>query len=148
MPRKKTIPPDDQPAEAQGTAESAGEENTGQMDLPAPVPEGGDTVDPKEPAVTAAGDTEPLRQPPDDEDAESDSPEYGTLLRELGQADHDHADAEEPLAPHRMMLCPRHHRARRIARNPIRPSAPAAVPAVCGTAAPLTPPLPPAANVS
>lgn len=98
MPRKKTIPPDDQPAEAQGTAESAGEENTGQLDLPAPVPEGGDTVDSKEPAVTAAGDAESLWQPPDDEDAESDSPEYGTLLRELGQADHDHADAEEPLA--------------------------------------------------
>ena len=130
MPRKKTVPPDEQPMEAVTAAETGSEENTGLLPEGTPDMEGaGDGLPPDAPTGEAlptedgipaeaeppadppfgddfpagenpfpeAGETAAPQQPQDNTEPESDDPEYGALLQELGEAGQREASAEEPL---------------------------------------------------
>lgn len=140
MPRKKTVPPDEQPMEAMTAAETGGEENTGLLPEGAPDMEGvgaglppdaptgealpgdmpggealsaeggvpagaepsadppfGDDFPGGENPFPEAGETAAPQQPQDNTEPESDDPEYGALLQELGEAGQREASAEEPL---------------------------------------------------
>lgn len=144
MPRKKSVPPDEQPMEAMTTAETGGEENTGQLpeaaalsdgtlgsenagetipadgefpsdDLPSggeeqyggspfdgptyedAPPDGSFPTDEENPFPETGDAAELQQRPQEGMEPESDDPEYGALLQELGGADHEEAGAEEPL---------------------------------------------------
>ena len=122
MPKKKNVVPDEQPVEAL-PAETGGEENAG---LPPEVPTEGDGTDgdaalsvdaPGGDAPVSAGDVPAegdfpvgeetpfppadgvgdVQLPTDGLGPQSDDPEYGALLQELGEGGHAAPGGEEPL---------------------------------------------------
>ncbi len=124
MPKKKTAPPEEKPVEAlaakTGEEETAGlppEAPAGLEDSPVVVPEDGPAGDippdmspadgnaPETAGVPLAGESlfptedDPfnVQASPDVAGMESDSPEYGALLQELGDTAHEDAGREDPL---------------------------------------------------
>lgn len=107
MPKKKTVIPDEQTMESLPTAEGVGEEYPGQSPDSAAFPEVEPAAIDRQPGADFLADgespfsdaDEPFadQQPPDGESAESDDPEYGALLQELGEAGHEEERAEDPL---------------------------------------------------
>ncbi len=109
MPRKKTVPPDEPSMEILA-AGAGGEENAGLPPEVAALPEEVPSAD--DPAAAPAGDgfpaegddplppaesAAPDQTPPDGTELESDDPEYGALLQELGEAEQAPASGEDPL---------------------------------------------------
>ena len=91
MPRKKTVTTDEQRQQLLA-AEAGDEENTDQQAEGKAHPEA--ALD-----ENSAGEDNPAgaQQPPEATGAESDDPEYGALLHELGEADRRETGIDEPL---------------------------------------------------
>ena len=107
MPKKKTVIPDEEAKESLPAAEAVGEENSGLPPESATFPDGEPASAGTQPEAVLPPDGEDtfpetddpfaIRQPPDGDGAESDDPEYGALLQELGEAGHEEERVEAPL---------------------------------------------------